>query len=966
MLHALLLLVLLAIPTGAQATTFYDSDFESGSSFLANGWDDDGTAAPGTLEITTEQAITGTQSAKGTFDNIDGSSSQPFIIHAFPESTHIFTRFGYRVSLGFQIGSNNFTKIMRFRGVNGYPIIWLELHGGAYSVTVEGPYDFNDVYILDSGVAPSSTSWDQVEFEIQLNTPGSSNGAIRMWVNGDLRVEQTGKAYIGPTNSSIGQSGQLNPANLTFNDQTIYIQSGLGVVYFDRVAVGDTRIGLIGGSPPADTTPPSAPSTPTLSVSGGGQINSSWTNGTDANGVVGTNILRCTGAACSPINILTVVNNGTTVSYADTGLVAGTTYGYRLSNFDAAGNQSAFSAVAYATTEATFRTQTISDFFNRADSTELGASWDAGYTSFFGATTNLAIVNNQLRVATLAADSLETNNTAVANDQWAQITFISLTAADANIKAPGIMLRANAPGDLTGYGFRVWVYNGSPHTRIERWDALVAHVVLADESATTWLTGDKLRGEAEGPTLRLYQVRGATETLILSATDATYGSGRTGIIHFVQAGTTADIQIDDFTAGEFVASAPTPPAMTFCTGGSRVSTTCTYTGTPATIRVATEFGSVVEPLSSFPSGVYTFPPEVLATMTDFFCMYPRDTLGVENTAGGHCNTVPYTPDTSPPVLSNPLPTATLPNGTTSTAISVTVDKPVACRYDTTDIAYGSMQTTSVMGRAGLTVSGTVTGLVTGANLFYVRCNFIDVFDVEHPNLTSTVITVTVAASTADTTVPSTVTNLVANVLSNSQVELAWTVATDNVAIDGYNVYLSVGAGNTTYLLEAQTSTATRIVVSLTPNTVHNFVVKARDTSQNLSAANSNVVTVTTEVIPDVTPPSTVTNVRVIGVYKNSIWLGWDQPTDDRGAPTVTIEYCEGAACSTFAVLVSRYALDHLVVTLTPSTSYSFRILAVDQASNAAVAYSNVVTAVTAATGLERPRKPLTAARLPRN
>ena len=258
----LLLMFILAIPGPSNAATFFDIDFESGSSFVANGWNDYGTESYGNLLISTDQALSGTHSVKGVFDNVNGSSQTPQIVKTFPPSTHIFNRFAYRISPGFQIGSNNFTKIMRFRDANGYPIIWLELHGGVYSVTVEGPYDFHDVYILDSGVAPSSTSWDQVEFEIQLNTPGSSNGAIRMWVNGDLRVEQTGKAYIGPTNSSIGQSGQLNPANLTFNDQTIYIQSGLGVVYFDRVAVGDTRIGTTTGGGAGGTTDITPPSTP--------------------------------------------------------------------------------------------------------------------------------------------------------------------------------------------------------------------------------------------------------------------------------------------------------------------------------------------------------------------------------------------------------------------------------------------------------------------------------------------------------------------------------------------------------------------------------------------------------------------------------------------------------------------------------------------------------------------------------
>ncbi len=40
----------------------------------------------------------------------------------------------------------------------------------------------------------------------------------------------------------------------------IFIQSGLGNFYYDRVAVGDSRIGLVGDSPqPAPASRPCAP-----------------------------------------------------------------------------------------------------------------------------------------------------------------------------------------------------------------------------------------------------------------------------------------------------------------------------------------------------------------------------------------------------------------------------------------------------------------------------------------------------------------------------------------------------------------------------------------------------------------------------------------------------------------------------------------------------------------------------------
>jgi hypothetical protein len=952
-----LLLCLMLLPTLAHAATFWDETFETTGAGNRFGLLD----SSGPVQLSTSSAYAGSKSARYMFDSPQVGSclygSATFIdCGGFYDATvtstdTLWRRFWVRVAPGFTVSIPS-TKLTKAGTANWSEWLVIGYNQNNSETMFQLTMDpQSGSPLLWGGTLRHDGQWQCFEINQQLNTPGVANGTYQLYLDGTL-VSNSSTVIWRPASDTT-----------PFSYVRLYRQYGSGDMFFDNYAVGNTRIGCGAAPPPGDTTAPSAPSTPTLTVSGGGLISVSWTNGTDASGVTGTNILRCAGAACSPVAILTVINNGSTVSYADASVANGTTYGYKLSNFDAAGNQSSFSAVAYATTGASYRTLTIIDSFNRADSADLGASWDEGYDTFYGVHTNMTVLSNMLAVDTLNEGALETHNTAVANDQWAQVTFSSMTAPDANLKVPGVILRANAPGNFTGYSCRLFHETGSPRTEIQRWASMVAETAIASESASSWQTGDKMRCEAQGTTIRLYQIRGTTETLLLSATDATYASGRVGVINYISPfATRSDIAIDDFMAGEFSVSAPTPPAITGVTSGSRTSTTVTYTGTPTTIRVATGTvanpGSKIEPLSSFPSGVYTFPPEVLATMTDYVCFYARDILGEENTTGYTCGSVPYTYDTAEVVISNTFPSADLPNGTTSTVIGGTLDKTATCRYDTTDTTYALMQTTSAMGLAGLTSSGTVTGLVTGANTFYMRCNFTDVVGDEHPSTTSTVITVTVAASTADTTAPSTVTNLVATVLSNSQVELAWTVATDNVAVAGYNVYLSVGDGNTTYLLETQTASVTRTVVNLQQNAVHNFTVRARDSSQNLSAANSNVVTVTTQVLPDVTPPSTMTNLRAMGVYKNSVILGWDLGTDDRGPVTTSIEMCTGAACSDFSQITSKLTLQQLIVALSPSTTYSFRGIFSDASNNPSAAYSNVVTITTGSTGLPQPRLPV--------
>ena len=91
------------------------------------------------------------------------------------------------------------------------------------------------------------------------------------------------------------------------------------------------------------------PSSLTAAASGSTGINLSWTASTDNVGVTGYRVERCQGASCT--NFAQIATpTGTT--FSNTGLAAGTTYRYRVRAIDAAGNLSAYSAIATATTAA--------------------------------------------------------------------------------------------------------------------------------------------------------------------------------------------------------------------------------------------------------------------------------------------------------------------------------------------------------------------------------------------------------------------------------------------------------------------------------------------------------------------------------------------------------------------------------------------------------------------------------------
>jgi len=97
----------------------------------------------------------------------------------------------------------------------------------------------------------------------------------------------------------------------------------------------------------SDTQPPSAPSALTAIAAGSTHVNLAWTASTDNVGVAGYRLERCKGTYCT--NFVQIATPSA-ATYADSGLAANARYRYRVRAFDAAGNTSAYSNVAAATT----------------------------------------------------------------------------------------------------------------------------------------------------------------------------------------------------------------------------------------------------------------------------------------------------------------------------------------------------------------------------------------------------------------------------------------------------------------------------------------------------------------------------------------------------------------------------------------------------------------------------------------
>ncbi len=95
-------------------------------------------------------------------------------------------------------------------------------------------------------------------------------------------------------------------------------------------------------APSADTTAPTAPTGLRLLDDSATTVAVDWNASTDAVGVTGYEVQRCTGASCTS---WVTVESPTATDHESTGLSAGTVYRFRVRARDAAGNWSAYSSI---------------------------------------------------------------------------------------------------------------------------------------------------------------------------------------------------------------------------------------------------------------------------------------------------------------------------------------------------------------------------------------------------------------------------------------------------------------------------------------------------------------------------------------------------------------------------------------------------------------------------------------------
>ncbi len=650
----------------------------------------------------------------------------------------------------------------------------------------------------------------------------------------------------------------------------------------------------------ADTTAPSVPTGLTATAASCSQVNLSWTASTDTggSGLAGYKIFR------GGVQIATT----TSTSYSNTGLAASTSYSFTVAAYDNAGNTSAQSTAASATTPAcadttapsvpTGLTATAASCsqvnLSWTASTDTGGSGLAGYKVFRGgvqiATTTLTSYSN-----TGLAASTSYSFTVAAYDN-AGNTSAQSTAASATTSACPDTTAPSVPTGLSATAASCSQVNLS-------WTA-------STDTGGSGLAGYKVfRGGVQiaTTTSTSYSNSGLAASTSYSFTVAAYDN----------AGNTS---AQSTAASATTSACPDTTAPSVPTGLSATAASCSQVNLSWTASTDTG-GSGLAGYKIFRGGVQiatttltSYPNTGLAASTSYsYTVAAYDNAGNTSAQSSAASaTTPACPDTIAP---------TVPTGLTATAASCT---QVNLSWTASTDTGGSGLAGYKVFRGGVQIATTSSTSYSNTGLSGSTAYSFTVAVYDNAGNTSAQSTAASATTPAcpDTTAPSVPTGLSATAASCSQVNLSWTASTDSggSGLAGYKVYRnSVQVATTTLTSFANTG--------LLGSTSYSYTVAAYDTAGNTSA-QSTAASVTTPACADTIAPSVPTGLIATAVSCTQVNLVWTASIDTGGSGLVGYKvYRNGVQIATTAL--TSYSNTGLA----SSTSYSFTIAAYDGNGN---------------------------------
>jgi chitodextrinase len=197
----------------------------------------------------------------------------------------------------------------------------------------------------------------------------------------------------------------------------------------------------------------------------------------------------------------------------------------------------------------------------------------------------------------------------------------------------------------------------------------------------------------------------------------------------------------------------------------------------------------------------------------------------------------------------------------------------------------------------------------------------------------------------DTTAPSIPTGLTATTVSLAQINLSWTASTDNIAVTGYRI-----VRNGFPLVDLPGNVTTYENRGLSASTTYLYTVRALDAAGNVSGSSA-AASATTLGAPDTVPPTAPTDLAATTASQSQINLSWTAGTDNVVVANHRV-YRDGA------VIASVAGTTYQDTGLSPSTSYTYNVDAIDGDGNVSPLSGGTSATTLAAPDTSPPSVPL--------
>ena len=267
LLSLVMMTALSLIPMLSHAALFWDDEMEQGNTDFSAAYMLSTMIPQGVMAYDTTVKYSGTASVRMNYPvtckaGPSGGQCGGSLTQAFPPTDEVWKRVYFRMSgTGpnpsasglFETSVTAFTKMLKSQSaiVNGlYARYWWVMGccgSKKFLVSMENvpsPGRARNVY---SNFAFSDNRWYCIEAHEKMNTPGLPDGIAEAWVDGVYEA--------GAYDVIWRQAG----STLQWKEFSIIRQEGVGNLWFDRFAAGNTRIGCLGATSASDTTPPGPP-----------------------------------------------------------------------------------------------------------------------------------------------------------------------------------------------------------------------------------------------------------------------------------------------------------------------------------------------------------------------------------------------------------------------------------------------------------------------------------------------------------------------------------------------------------------------------------------------------------------------------------------------------------------------------------------------------------------------------------